>query len=99
MNDFNEIDYLVTRGICPSCTWRGDTELEKGTCPQCGTNWVQLTMKDLYLLRAERDALREALQQIAAGKVAADNNHPLGEYASMAGRFLSIAQTALDGVK
>jgi hypothetical protein len=38
----SETDRLINRGVCPSCTWRGDTELENGVCPQCGTNWVAL---------------------------------------------------------
>ena len=35
-----EIDDLINRGICPSCTWRCEIELENGVCPQCGINWL-----------------------------------------------------------
>lgn len=54
------------------------------------------------LFKIERDEQRQrverveaALREIAVGKISADHDHPLGEFASMAGRFLSIAQTAL----
>lgn len=48
---------------------------------------------DLDRRRAER--VESALRKIAEGKTAADNAHPLGEYASMAMRFVSIAQDSL----
>lgn len=40
----SKADELIDRGVCPSCTWRGDVELENGVCPQCDTNW--LTLRD-----------------------------------------------------
>lgn len=38
----SEVDELIDRGVCPSCTWRGDVSLENGVCPQCDTNWLAL---------------------------------------------------------
>lgn len=38
---------------------------------------------------------RAALAEIAAGKIASDLTHPLGEGMSMAGRFITIATDAL----
>lgn len=45
----------------------------------------------------ERDRYRAALVEIAKGKTIEDNDHPLGEYASMAMRWLTLAQRTLDG--
>jgi hypothetical protein len=38
----SEADEMIDRGVCPSCTWRGDVSLENGVCPQCDTNWLAL---------------------------------------------------------
>lgn len=46
-------------------------------------------------LKAENARQRDALVKIACGKQREDNGHPLGEYASMAMRFVTIAQDAL----
>lgn len=43
----------------------------------------------------QRDAARIALREISIGKVRADYEHPMGEWASMAARFLTIARAAL----
>ena len=59
-------------------------------------------LRDVEELQAERDELRErveryekALKDIAAGRLDKDNEHPLGVWASMAGRFIGIARAAL----
>lgn len=44
--------------------------------------------------RAEK--YEKALRHIRTGKTQADNEHPLGEWASMSMRFHSIARTALE---
>ena len=46
-------------------------------------------------IRAEHARYEAALREIAAGKIASDNENPMGEGHSMAGRFLTIAQRAL----
>lgn len=38
INEYDPDEYIA-RGVCPSCTWRGDVHLENGVCPQCGTDW------------------------------------------------------------
>jgi hypothetical protein len=47
-----------------------------------------------FVERAKR--MEEALREIRTGKIQADNEHPLGEYASMGMRFHNIARTALE---
>ena len=46
-------------------------------------------------LEAANRELSEALHEIHRGKIAADNDHPLGEYAAMALRFRTIAAHVL----
>lgn len=46
-------------------------------------------------LQARVEVLEGALREIVMGKVAADNEHPLGAYAAMAFRFHNIARAAL----
>lgn len=46
-------------------------------------------------LRCER--YEGALRYIAVGKISSDNENPCGEGHSMAGRFITAAQTALSG--
>lgn len=46
-------------------------------------------------LRGENAGYKAALLEIRTGKTQADNEHPLGEYASMAFRFHKIAKDAL----
>lgn len=53
-------------------------------------------VRGLQLL-AERDRYREDLERIKLGKLQEDNEHPLGEWASMAMRFINIAREALNG--
>lgn len=49
----------------------------------------------LALLESVAAELVGALREIVTGKLAEDNEHPLGEYASMAFRFHNIARAAL----
>ena len=48
--------------------------------------------------KAEKEVgrLRDALREILVGMVRADYEHPMGEWASMAARFLNIARAALE---
>lgn len=46
---------------------------------------------ELERLRTRVEALEAALREIAVGKIQEDVTHPLGEWFSMAGRFITIA--------
>lgn len=46
-------------------------------------------------LKARGERLEKALKEIHAGRTHGDYEHPLGESASMAGRFMRIARAAL----
>ena len=58
----------------------------------------ELTTK-LAAVTAERDGMETALREIRIGKIQADNEHPLGELASMGIRFHTIARLALANQK
>jgi hypothetical protein len=54
------------------------------------------TVAMVQQLTGERDKLARGLAEIRRGKTQADNEHPMGEYFSMAMRFHGIASQALD---
>lgn len=53
--------------------------------------------EDAKALKTENERHVAAWRQILVGKTAEDLDHPLGEFASMAGRFLEIAKSAIRG--
>ena len=70
--------------------------------PDSSARWEMgdgvLTAADLRAVVAmanEAEGLKDALRAIAAGKAWTDTQHPLGECAAMAGRFVEIAKSAL----
>lgn len=64
-----------------------------GFCADC----VRGAEEDAKALKTENERHVAAWRQILVGKTAEDLDHPLGEFASMAGRFLEIAKSAIRG--
>lgn len=70
--------------------WMSDEEIDDATQDQFDEVFAETKR-----LREENEALRAALRRIVIGRTVEDIGHPLGHWASMAGRFIEIAKEAL----
>ena len=71
-------------------------EYEKARFLDADADFIAAARTDVPALCNRVEELESALREIAIGKTSADNDHPLGEWFSMAGRFINVARTALE---